>query len=199
MSSASASRTGRDQMPRVRSLLSEACAEALPNWLETRRWFADKGRGISGVAIEDALVERVGSGLARADGGASHVHRWQRGSLSLAAGVDRDLPEPTDVITGVASGAVSGVIVDATEKPWFGGWLLDQFAGATERARGAWVFAAHPAAGAQYRGRSQQSDDGRARGAEQLVIALRRPPDRQALPAVATGSQSRRRDLARAG
>ena len=41
------------------------------------------------------------------------------------------------------------MIVDATEKPWFGGWLLDQFAGATERARGAWVFAAHPAAGAE--------------------------------------------------
>ena len=41
-------------------MLSEAGAEALPNWLETRRWFADKGREISGVAIEDALVERVG-------------------------------------------------------------------------------------------------------------------------------------------
>ena len=44
----------------MRSLLSETGAEALPNWLETRRWFADKGRGISEVAIEDALVERVG-------------------------------------------------------------------------------------------------------------------------------------------
>src|SRR5215218_10621053 len=44
----------------IRSLLSEAGARSLPNWLETRRWFADKGREISEAAIEDALVERVG-------------------------------------------------------------------------------------------------------------------------------------------
>ena len=68
-------------------------------------------------------------GLARAGGGARHVRRWRHGSLFLAPGVDR-VSRSREPITGVASGAVTGVIVDATEKPWFGGWLLDQFAGA---------------------------------------------------------------------
>src|SRR5215213_9139108 len=44
----------------IRTLLNETGADALPNWLEARRWFADKGREISSAAIEDALVERVG-------------------------------------------------------------------------------------------------------------------------------------------
>ena len=83
------------------------------------------------------------------------------------------------------------LIVDATEKPWFGGWLLDQFAGATEQARGTWIFAAHPGAGADIAAARGSPHDGRARGAEQLVIALRRRLDRQALSAAATGSQSR--------
>ena len=60
MSSRSASQADEFDPGAVLSLLTEACAEALPNWLETRRWFADKGRGISKVAIEDALVNRVG-------------------------------------------------------------------------------------------------------------------------------------------
>ena len=36
-----------------------ALSVVLPDWLETRRWFADKGRGIDGVGIEDALIEEV--------------------------------------------------------------------------------------------------------------------------------------------
>jgi maltose alpha-D-glucosyltransferase/alpha-amylase len=132
----------------VRASLAAVSADALPNWLETRRWFADKGRGISGVAIEDALVERVELdwlvlAVARVtfvDGNSAHY------LLPLAL---TGSPGAADVITGVESGAVTGVVVDATEKPWFGGWLLDQFAGTTERARGTWVIAAHPAAGAE--------------------------------------------------
>ncbi len=126
----------------VQSLLEEACAGALPDWLEKRRWFADKGRVISEMAIEDALVERVEldwlaltvARVAFTDGGAARYFL----PLTLT-----ESPGDAHIITGARSGAVSGVIVDATEKQWFGGWLLDQFSGGTELERGAWVFAAH--------------------------------------------------------
>ena len=199
MSSPSASQPEEVDASAVHSLLREACAEALPNWLEKRRWFADKGRGISGVAIEDALDRARRVGLACAGGGAGRVHRREHGPLSLAAGVDRVSRSRRCHPPGQRSGAVTGVIVDATEKPWFGGWLLDQFAGATELARGALDLCRPPGGRRRDRVRSQQSADGRARGAEQLVIALRRHLDRQALPAAATGPESRRRGLARAG
>jgi maltose alpha-D-glucosyltransferase / alpha-amylase len=147
MSSPSTSQPDEIDSRTVLSLLGNACAEALPNWLETRRWFADKGRGISEVAIEDALVERVGLDwlalvVARVtfrDGDVAH-YLMPLALTESAAGAG--------VIARVASGAASGMMVDAIEKSWFGGWLLDQFAGATEGARGAWLFAAHPAAGA---------------------------------------------------
>jgi maltose alpha-D-glucosyltransferase/alpha-amylase len=132
----------------VRSLVNEACSEALPTWLETRRWFADKGRGIRGVAIEDALVERVGSDwLAVTVAQVVFVDRsTARYLLPLAV---TNSPQGAYVITAAARGAVSGVVVDATEKPWFGDWLLDQFAVVPGLARGTWVFAADPAAGAE--------------------------------------------------
>ena len=131
----------------IRSLLSESGAQALPNWLETRRWFADKGRDISRAEIEDALVERVGSDwlalavarVAFADGGAARYFL----PLALTAS-----PGEAETITTVASGDVAGVVVDSTGSPWFGGWLLDQLAGGPGLAHGNWTFAAHPVAGA---------------------------------------------------
>ena len=148
MSSPNASQSEEADATAVKSLLGEVCPEVLPHWLETRRWFADKSRGISGVTIEDALVERVGSdwlalAVALVTFGDGSTARY---FLPLAL---TESPGATEPITGVASGAVTGVIVDATEKPWFGGWLLDQFAGATELTNRSWVFAAHPAAEAQ--------------------------------------------------
>jgi trehalose synthase-fused probable maltokinase len=146
MSSSSASEPEAVGAAAVQSLLDEACVAALPDWLEKRRWFADKGRGICGMAIEDALIERVGpdwlaltvAQVAFNDGRVAHYLL----PLTLT-----ESPGAAHIITGVASGAVSGVIVDATEKRWFGGWLLDQLAGATEFGRGAWLFAAHADAG----------------------------------------------------
>jgi maltose alpha-D-glucosyltransferase/alpha-amylase len=146
MSSPSASQPDAAGAAAVQSLLGQACVGALPDWLEKRRWFADKGRGISGMAIEDALIERVGldwlalivARVAFSDGG----HARYLLPLTLT-----ESPGAADIITRAASGAVSGVIVDATEKRWFGGWLLDQFAGETEFARGAWLFVAHAGVG----------------------------------------------------
>ena len=148
MSSSSASQPEAAGASAVQSLLGEACVAALPDWLERRRWFADKGRGISGMAIEDALVDRVGldwlaltvARVAFFDGGAARY---------LLPVTLTESPGAADVISGGVTGTVPGVIVDATEKPWFGGWLLDQFAGETEFARGAWVFAAHAGVGAE--------------------------------------------------
>jgi maltose alpha-D-glucosyltransferase / alpha-amylase len=131
----------------IRSLLHETGAEALPTWLETRRWFADKGREISAAAIEDALIERVGLdwlalAVARvtfADGGTARYLL----PLALTESAAAD-----ETITRVESGDVVGMVVDAIDRPWFGDWLLDRFAGATESPHEAWIFVAHPAAGA---------------------------------------------------
>src|SRR5687768_13066821 len=60
MSAPRASQPEEDDATAIQALLAEACAGALPNWLESRRWFADKGQTIEGVTIEDALIERVG-------------------------------------------------------------------------------------------------------------------------------------------
>src|SRR5215212_511518 len=147
MSSISASEPDEVRASAVWSLLRETSAEALPNWLETRRWFADKGRDIATAAIDEALIEHVGSdslalAVARvtfADGSTT------RYLLPLAL---TESPGTTDVITRVASGDSPGAVVDATDRPWFGGWLLDHLAGATVLAHRNWIFAAHPTAGA---------------------------------------------------
>jgi maltose alpha-D-glucosyltransferase / alpha-amylase len=146
MSSASASQPDEASASAIRTLLDETGAEALPKWLESRRWFADKGREISGAAIDDALIERVGLdwlalAVARvtfADGSTA------RYLLPLAL---TESPGEAETITRIASDAVTGLVVDATDRPWFGGWLLAHLAGATDQAHANWIFASHPAAG----------------------------------------------------
>src|SRR5215213_7646642 len=132
----------------IRALLNETGAEALRNWLQTRRWFADKGRDISGAAIEDALIERVGVdwlalAVARVTFADGNTARYL---LPLAL---TESPGAAETITTVASGDVIGVVVDSTDRPWFGGWLLDRFDEATEGARGGWFFTVHPSAAAE--------------------------------------------------
>ena len=147
MRSSSALQSDEVKAGAIRSLLSETGAEALPIWLETRRWFADKGRDISGAVIEDALVERVGpdwlalavARVAFADGGTA------RYLLPLAL---TESPGEAETITTVASGDIAGVVVDSTVRPWFGGWLLDRLARGSDPAHGNWSFVAHPAASA---------------------------------------------------
>jgi maltose alpha-D-glucosyltransferase/alpha-amylase len=181
----------------VQSLLAEACAGALPDWLESRRWFADKGRAIEGVTIEDALVERVGFdwvalSVARVTFVDGSTARYL---LPLAL---TESPGDADVIVAVATAAGSGGLVDATDKPWFGGWLLDQFAAAAELVRGAWVFAAHPAADAAIAAarisptmavRAEQSNSSLRFGDLLILKLFRRPqpgvnPDEEVLRAL---------------
>jgi trehalose synthase-fused probable maltokinase len=80
-------------------------------------------------------------------------------------------PGAADVIHRPAIGAVPGAIVDATEKSWFGGWLLEKFAGATEPTRGAWMFIAH--AGAEAEIESARNSKTTAVRAEQSNSSLR--------------------------
>jgi maltose alpha-D-glucosyltransferase / alpha-amylase len=198
MSSPSASQPDAVRASAVWSLLRETSAEALPTWLETRRWFADKGRDITAAAIDDALIEHVGSdslalAVARvtfADGGTA------RYLLPLAL---TESPGAADVITRVASGEITGVVVDATNRPWFGGWLLDHLAGATELPHGNWIFASHPGAGADIaaaRGtrstsvRAEQSNSSLRFGDVLIVKLFRRlhpglNPDEEVLRALA--------------
>jgi maltose alpha-D-glucosyltransferase/alpha-amylase len=146
MNSPSASQPDEVKASTVWSLLRETSAEALPNWLETRRWFADKGRDITAAAIDDALIERAGldslalavARITFADGSTT------RYLLPLAL---TESPGAADVITRVTSGDITSAVVDATDRPWFGGWLLDHLAGATDLAHRNWIFAAHSAAG----------------------------------------------------
>ena len=199
MSSSSASQPDVIDANAIHSLLRGACAGALPDWLEQRRWFADKGRGISEVIIEHAHVERVGMDwLALAvvrvtfvDGNAA------RYLLPLALS---GISGAAEVTTVAATDDILGGIADATEKPWFGGWLLDQFAGATEQARGPWVFAASAGSGAEIAAarkssttalRAEQSNSSLRFGDILIVKFFRRlqpglNPDEEVLRALAT-------------
>ena len=44
----------------LRGLFANASASGLRDWLEKRRWFADKGRGIADLAVDDLLLSAVG-------------------------------------------------------------------------------------------------------------------------------------------
>jgi maltose alpha-D-glucosyltransferase/alpha-amylase len=147
MTSPGASQPDEVRASAIRSLLNETGAEALPSWLETRRWFADKGRKISGAAIEDALVECAGLdwlalAVARVTFADGSIARYL---LPLAL---TEFEKSAETITRVETGDVTGVVVDATDRPWFGSWLLDYLVGASDPAPGNWIFAAHHAAGA---------------------------------------------------
>src|SRR4051794_34626851 len=198
MSSASESQPDEASASAIRRLLNETGAEALPNWLETRRWFADKGREIGEAAIDDALIERVGldwlalavARVSFADGSTT------RYLLPLAL---TESPGEAETITRVASDTVTGVVVDATDRPWFGGWLLAHLAGATDQAHGSWIFASHLAAGADIasaRGtrptavRAEQSNSSLRFGDVLIVKLFRRlqpglNPDEEVLRALA--------------
>ena len=127
------------------SLLHQACTEALPAWLETRRWFADKGRGISIIRIDDALIERVDAHWL------ALVVTWvefQDGNTAryLLPLTLTESPSGSDEIVAPAERSRNVAITDATETDWFGTWLLDQLKEPESSSREAWNFVAHPAA-----------------------------------------------------
>jgi trehalose synthase-fused probable maltokinase len=120
----------------LRRALREEALPRIPAWLETRRWFSDKGRGIASVRFDDIEMDRAdGEWLAltilhidfAAGGEARYV-------LPLA--LTRE-PEVAASIMTLASGEA---VVDATERPWFGPWALDRLVGRDGAPADAWHF-----------------------------------------------------------
>ena len=126
----------------VRMLMASVLAEDVPRWLETQRWFADKGRGVAAVVLEDALVQPVGNDwlalvIARVQFRVGEPARYCLPLAWTASSGDRE------TIATSTLGAAEGVFVDATEMPWFGRWLLDALLASNARPGGGWTFAAH--------------------------------------------------------
>lgn len=120
-----------------------ALLAALPRWLETRRWFADKGRGIARVEIEDALTDAVGGDtlvlaivlVAFADGDSARYF------VPLAW-----MDHPGDIATIVETrdAASAGAFIDGIEAPWFGRWLIETMIGGAAASRPTWSFSSQP-------------------------------------------------------
>ncbi|MGH2615182.1 MAG: maltokinase N-terminal cap-like domain-containing protein [Thermomicrobiales bacterium] len=127
------------------AVLRGALISALPGWLETRRWFADKGRGFAGIELEDALVERIGDDWLML--AIAHVRFIDGAAARYVLPLAWTL-SPGDA-EGVASAPIGqdlGAITDATEMTWFGGWFLDAMGDFFESPDSRWRFAADPAA-----------------------------------------------------
>jgi trehalose synthase-fused probable maltokinase len=204
MSRSGAQRRGEVGLTVFPSLLRDACAATLPAWLESRRWFSDKGRDIAEVGIEDALFQRVEPdrlalvvvSVAFNDGSAA------RYLLPLAL---TQSPGDAEVIIRAESESNGEFVVDATEKAWFGGWLLENLGGATVIGSGDWVFAPHPTAEAEIAAagvipaklmRAEQSNTSLRFGDILLVKLFRRlqagtNPDEEVLRALATSRFAR--------
>lgn len=184
--------------------LRDLVRDVVPQWLETRRWFADKGRCIASVHVLDLYTEDVGEallalaviGVAFSDDGNAQYFL----PLAMTA-----VPENAVVIAGASPNPSELVLVDATEMPWFGGWLLAAMGNGDASAKGAWVFEAAPDAApllarAQNKKgtlmRAEQSNSS-LRFGEVLIVKLFRRlqpglnPDEEALRGLATEHFSR--------
>lgn len=108
------------------------------HWLERQRWFADKGRAISGLGIEDVLVESVDGTLLAL---CVTIVRFEEGGQSrylLPLAANWRWPKtghgPETVLDFNES------FVDATDLDWFGSWLLGRMLDDTSPARTGWAF-----------------------------------------------------------
>jgi trehalose synthase-fused probable maltokinase len=116
----------------VAAILAETLPSRLPIWLESRRWYADKGRVVAHVSLEDVLADRIGADwvalmiarLAFADGGETRYF------LPLAI-----VPSPASdqAIAALATTYGPAAVVDAAGTPGFGDWFLARM-GANEPA-----------------------------------------------------------------
>ncbi len=179
--------------------LRDLLREVAPRWLETRRWFADKGKRIASVEVLDLYAENVEESLLAlvvielefSDGGSARYF------LPLA--LTRS-PGSADALAGAARASNDEVLVDATETSWFGGWLLAAMANGDVAKHGAWEFEAAPDAAAllaRAQGepgrlmRAEQSNSSLRFGDELIVKLVRRlqpgvNPDEEALRGLAT-------------
>lgn len=154
--------------PELTAALRQALPGVLPRWLAPRRWFADKGRAITRVEIADIRAFPVAArwvvlAIADVHFGDGGVARYV---LPLAEGAGEAQP-----IVRIEHGGRSVDVVDATEGPVFGAWLLAQFSGEHPSSAGRWGFTADPtAADLVARARGLPAE---AMGAEQSNTSLR--------------------------
>jgi maltose alpha-D-glucosyltransferase/alpha-amylase len=133
-----------DERQRWSAPLAELAA-ALPDWLETRRWFADKGRGIEVVDIEDALIEDVDRDtLVLAV--AQMTFRGGEDARYLLPLAWTEHPGDAAHVAFAPVGGKAGAFIEAVDAPWFGRWLVEAMRGTGHREAADWLFAAHPAA-----------------------------------------------------
>ena len=110
------------------AMMRDRLPDTLPGWLATRRWFADKGREIARVEVEDALATRDGDGWVVLTVMRVHFRDGTEARYFLPLAVTGD--EGQSIITiSIGNGALG--VMDASETAWFGGWFLDQL---SERA-----------------------------------------------------------------
>ncbi len=175
----------------------DALSGALPRWLETRRWFADKGRGIARAVIEDGLTEAVDDdalllAIVRVE------YRHGDSSRYFVPMVWTAHVGASEVITAMPGATSTGAVIDGVEAPWFGRWLIEAMNGkAASQAR--WTFTSEPAASHVLASaaqapvtvmRAEQSNTSLRYGNEAMVKLVRRlqpgpNPDEEMLRALA--------------
>jgi maltose alpha-D-glucosyltransferase/alpha-amylase len=113
----------------------------LREWLESRRWFADKGRGIADVVVSDMM-------LAPSD---DHVAAIAIAEVTFADGVTARYlltianPNPAFANSIPLSGQVlEPDFGEAAETGSFGHWLIDQFIAERRSGERKWTFATAP-------------------------------------------------------
>lgn len=154
----------------VRAALAEPPRDALTSWLLAQRWFADKGRDIAAVEIEDLELDRVGSDIValcvvRVDFVVSEPARY---FVPLALVTPR---ASADRIAEIAIDGESWHLTEASSLPWFGDWFRNRFPGGGRAARDRWVFAADPLARDLLAASGQHSAE--LMGAEQSNTSIR--------------------------
>ncbi len=161
MSSFAASPLEEGDRASFERLLREASDTALPAWMESRRWFADKGRGIGIIEIEDAIVERADSHWLALAVAQVEFKDGNTARYLLPLTLTRS-PTRQDAVIAVAPGSEGSALIDATETSWFGEWILSRLAEQGSES-GAWSYVSHRAAETDIaRARSHQASVMRA-------------------------------------
>jgi trehalose synthase-fused probable maltokinase len=122
--------------------VAEILNAALPSWLETQRWFADKGRGIAGVEVEDALVERANGDVLILAIVCVAFRSGEDARYLLPLAWTRK-PNEAAVIAEASLDGRAGALVESTDLPWFGRWLIDAMLSGNAGGD-TWVFAPQP-------------------------------------------------------
>lgn len=130
--------TGQDA--EIRARVAAILAANGPRWLETQRWFADKGRAITRMHLDDLLVQRVApdylmlavANVEFADGTSA------RYLLPLATGAN---VAPDAAIAATPFVSESHSLTDGAGSPQLGNWLLDLMTGGVSPGSGEWHFA----------------------------------------------------------